>query len=199
MARVDGQSTPDLVERALDGHSEAWSAIVTRFQRLVWAATYGFGFDSDTRNDVFQLTWLRLLDRLPTITNPERLAGWLSTTARRECIAVVRSRTRTRPVAEVEPDRDSGTDHVDAGLIRNETVREVGAALADMSASCQQLLRLLVTEPPLSYEEISALLGLPIGSIGPTRARCLDKLRRHPTIVHIRGSARPSDTAGADS
>lgn len=192
-APVDGATTTELVERALAGEEPAWAALVERFQGVIWTASSSFRFDRSTRDDVFQLTCLRLLDHLGTIREPERLAGWLAVTARRECLRIVRDRARWQS--------DEGIDRIeavsagaDAAMLRDETVRIVAAALDELDDACQQLLRLLVSEPPLGYESIAELLGRPIGSIGPSRARCLEKLGRRPSILRITDGAPASNT-----
>ncbi len=173
-----------LLERAVGGDEDAWEELISRFERVVWSVTYGFSFDDATRHDVFQLTWLRLLDNADRIREPERLAGWLATTARRECLAIVRSASRLVPtdqVSEAEIVLDESSDR----LIRDERVAAVAEALGEIGARCQQLLGLLTLDPPMAYTEIAEVMDMPIGAIGPTRARCLDKLLRRPAILGI--------------
>jgi RNA polymerase sigma factor (sigma-70 family) len=182
---VDEPATTELVELAKRGDGEAWRRLVDRYRRVVWSATYGFRFDRATRDDICQLAWMRLVDHLDRIREPERLGGWLATTARRECIAVVRMRARTDVRDDVGDEVPAAVPELDSSLIRAETTRVVAEAFEELDAACRQLLRLLVAEPPLSYGEISAMLGMPVGSIGPTRARCLEKLGRRPSIRRI--------------
>ena len=195
---MDEPTTTQLVERARDGDDGAWAALVRRFANVIWAASASFAFDRDTRDDVFQMTCLRLLDHLDAVREPERLAGWLAVTARRECLAVVRDRSRWLAHDDFD-DVLSAAPDVDHEMQRNETISAVAEALDEIDAPCRELLRLLVSDPPLSYETIAEILGRPIGSIGPTRARCLEKLGRRPAIVRITdgpASSEPQEVRG---
>ena len=178
---MEEPTTTQLVERARDGDDGAWADLVRRFANVIWAASASFAFDRDTRDDVFQMTCLRLLDHLGAVREPERLAGWLAVTARRECLAVVRDRARWLAHDDFD-DVLSAAPDVDHDLQRNETISAGAEALEEIDAPCRELLRLLVSDPPLSYETIAELLGRPIGSIGPTRARCLRKLEASPSV-----------------
>jgi len=191
---VEDRTTTELVALARDADEVAWKALVHRYRNVIWAASASFRFDRDTRDDVFQMTCLRLIDHLDSIREPERLAGWLSVTARRECLAIIRERARWNPQDDFESNAADGPP-VDSAVIRDETVRIVAAALAEIEERCQELLRLVVAEPPLGYETIAEILGVPVGSIGPTRARCLEKLARRPGIVGISWEGTSSDKA----
>lgn len=183
---------PSLVAAALDGHDDAWNALVDRLQRVVWKAVNMMTSDPDVRDDAFAATWLRLAERLDTIREPEKLPGWLATTATNEVRQIVRRRGRTdvsltgswRSGADDGPgdlgDRLIADDGEHAlGMVRSEEGEEVRAAFARLDEGCREIITVLVlAEPPLSYDEASEMLGRPIGSLGPTRGRCLDKMRR---------------------
>jgi RNA polymerase sigma factor (sigma-70 family) len=176
---------------------DAFAEIRRRFNRLVWASSYGYGFDRHTREDVGQLVWLKLFQHLGTIRDPTRLAGWLATTTRRECLRLIRARARAAIDGSFDEDDDVFADRaapeVDASIIRVETVRLVAQALNELDGDCRRLLRLLTTEPVMSYEEIAATLQASPGSIGPWRQRCLRKLAMRPEIKRALGGAvRPS-------
>jgi RNA polymerase sigma factor (sigma-70 family) len=190
-------TTTDLVQKAIAGDERAWAGIVNRYGNVVRAATYGFRFDDDTREEVAQLTWLKLLDHISTVREPEKLGGWLAITANRVCLEVVRGRARVQPRDDLESDRDSGAPELDTALIRDETIRDVAEALDRLDAPCRRLLRLLTADPPIPYKNIIEILDMPIGSIGPTRQRCLEKLARHPSIARlIDSSSSASDENG---
>jgi RNA polymerase sigma factor (sigma-70 family) len=170
-------STPALLSRAADGEAAAWDELVERHARLVWAVLRSYRLDDATAADAFQTVWLRLVEQIDRIRDPDRLAAWLATTARREALYVLRRGAREAPVDNV-PDRPepfAGTPG-DA-LVAEEEHRAVAAAFARLPETCQTLLRLLTTDPPLDYRTVAELVGRPIGSIGPTRQRCLDRLR----------------------
>jgi RNA polymerase sigma factor (sigma-70 family) len=135
--------------------------------------------------------WLRLVERLHTLRDPDAVAGWLATSTRNECIAVWRARRRQTPVnpetaldlygAGAGRERDLETPARD--LLLEERRRLLAAAVEGLPGHCRQLLSLLFADPPLSYEEISERLDVSRGYIGPTRARCLTKLRDCPALA----------------
>jgi RNA polymerase sigma factor (sigma-70 family) len=177
---VADPSISDLLRDAAGGDQRAWDHLVERYSRLVWAVTRGHRLAYADSADVFQTTWLRLVEHLGQLRDPEHLAGWLSTTARHECLRVLRMGRRERPdediASGVDPEGSAGPGP-EAALLVDEERASVAAAFARLSERCQALLRLVVAEPGLSYTEISLALGIPVGSIGPTRGRCLRHLK----------------------
>ncbi|MDH3679297.1 MAG: sigma-70 family RNA polymerase sigma factor [Acidimicrobiia bacterium] len=188
MDDVEGQ-----VLAARRGDPAAWKELVDGHTGLVWSVVRGFRFDEETSKDVFQTVWLKLAENLDRIREPAKLAGWLGQTTRNECVGIVRQRGRVLPVEEVaelgEPVDASGVTIPEPGerLEREESRAAVAAAFDRLPDRCQRLLRLLLVDPPVSYEQISELLDIPVGSIGPTRARCLESLRSSPEIFRISG------------
>jgi RNA polymerase sigma factor (sigma-70 family) len=166
-----------LVRAAAAGDQAAWNQLVERFNGLVWSVARAHRLERADAGDVVQTTWLRLVEHLGRLQDPERVGAWLATTARRECLRTLRSSARVVPTeAELLP--DPGTDApLAAGLLADERDRALWTAFGGLSERCQALLRLLVADPPPSYEDVGAALDMPIGSIGPTRQRCLDRLR----------------------
>jgi RNA polymerase sigma factor (sigma-70 family) len=168
-----------LVRRAAAGDERAWNALVERFEGVVRGVARGHRLSGSDAADVAQTTWLRLVEKLPQLDSPERVGAWLATTARNECLRVLRARRRMVPaghedfLAEEADDRD-----VEAELIAGERERAVRDALHALPARQRALLRLIASEPAPSYDEISTALGMPVGSIGPTRQRALERLRR---------------------
>ena len=159
---------------------------------MVWSVARSFGLDDATAKDVTQTVWLKLIENLDRIEDPERLPGWLATTTRRESMKASKLRARMIP-SEFEYDVEDPATPVEVLLIESEERREVIVAFRDLDEMCRQLLRLLTAEPALSYEEISSLTDRPVGSIGPTRARCLDRLRKN--IERIK---RPDDDSSSE-
>ena len=177
----------DLVKAAAQGDEAAWRVLVERFSSLVWAVARSFRLSTADASDVYQTVWLRFAEHLGRIQNPERVGAWLATTTRRESIRVVRSRSRALPIEDatladlVPPDETSPELAVlDAEQARLETDRakQMWRAFRDLPVRCQQLLRILMASQRPSYVEAAAALDVPVGSIGPTRARCLRQLRR---------------------
>lgn len=178
MAQGEG-SDGELVARARAGESSAWDALVARHGGRVWAVARAHRLSAADAEDVSQVTWLRLVTHLGTLRDPERVGAWLATTARHECLRIIARGGRQVPVGddeELEP-ADAERPGPDAALLRSERDAALWAALAQLSPSCQQLLRLLMADPEPTYLEVSAALGMPVGSIGPTRGRCLNQLR----------------------
>jgi RNA polymerase sigma factor (sigma-70 family) len=170
-----------LVHAAREGRQDAWDAIVDRFLPLVGAIIRRHRLSEADGDDVSQTVWLRLVEHLDALREPEALPGWIRTTTRNECLRVLAARGRVQVVDPQEggsfPDASSD-QAVDDELLAAERRQALREALAELPAGRRDLLLLLLSDPPLAYEEISARLGLPIGSIGPTRARALEQLRR---------------------
>lgn len=168
----------ELLGRARDGDQAAWNEIVEQFSGLLWATARAHRLAAAQAGDVIQNTWLRLVENLDRIHDPERLGAWLATTARRECLRTIRLGARELPTDEEWMWDLPGGEAVDAPLLAGERDAALWAAMRTVGERCQALLRMIAAPEPPSYEEIGAALGMPIGAIGPTRARCLDKLRR---------------------
>jgi RNA polymerase sigma factor (sigma-70 family) len=174
-----------LISAANGGDEAAWEAIVDRFSGLVWSIARAHRLGPGDAADVAQTTWLRLVENLDRIKDPERLGGWLATTARRECLRHIRLRGRELATGEESVFEAHSEDHAEQRLITRERNAALRRAFARISERCQALLRLLAAPEELSYEEISAALDMPVGAIGPTRARCLDQLRRTPELAGL--------------
>lgn len=169
-----------LVQAARAGDQAAWNALVERYNRFVWSIARSFRLNTADAGDAVQMTWLRLVENLDRITEPERLASWLGTTVRRECLQHLRRSGRDRTDAGDDflftvPD---DTPPIDTALLEDERDRALWRAMGMLGDKCQQLLRVLMTSPPPAYTEVAATLSMPIGSIGPARKRCLAQLKR---------------------
>lgn len=167
------------VRRAATGDLQAWSRLVDQYSRLIWSITASFKLAESDAADVVQTTWMRLIEHIDRIEQPARIASWLASTARNECLRHVAARKRIVLVDE-DVEFDGASHHgpeIDEGLLARERARDVREAMSHLPAQWQRLMELLMSDPPVSYAEISDQLGLPIGSIGPTRGRCLAKLR----------------------
>jgi RNA polymerase sigma factor (sigma-70 family) len=181
-------SLADLVHAAADGDQVAWDEIVNRFSGLVWATARAHRLSRDDAADVAQTTWLRLVENLDRILEPERLGAWLATTARRESLRVIRRGTREQPSDQPDLFEAPSEEMFDRLLVERERDGVLWRSFAILSDRCKSLLRLLISDEEPSYEEIGAALGMPIGSIGPTRQRCLDKLRTKVDVTELEHS-----------
>ena len=171
-----------LVRRASDGDQQAWNEIVDRFTNLLWSIGRAHRLDTADISDVIQTTWLRLLENLDRINDPESLPGWLSTTARRECLRIVRKSGRESTAWDDELAADvvdTVTEPIDTLLLVEERDAVLWRCFTKLSARCQQMLRILMATDGPSYAQIARGLDIPVGSIGPTRMRCLQTLRQH--------------------
>jgi RNA polymerase sigma factor (sigma-70 family) len=166
-----------LVRAAAAGNEPAWNRLVETYAGLVWAVARSHRLTDADAADVSQATWLRLLEHLDDLHDPERVGAWLATTARRECLRIVRAGDRQVPYGDDLPEPVDPGPHVDDALLTSERDAALWTAFGRLRRGDQALLRLLTADPQLRYEEISAALGMPIGSIGPTRARALERLR----------------------
>jgi RNA polymerase sigma factor (sigma-70 family) len=182
----DAPQVTDLVTRARNGDKQAWDGLVERYAPLIWSICRRYRLDGADAEDVSQAVWLLLAEHLDNLRNPSALPGWLATTTRRECSRALRA-AGTLPAAgqvlENMPDEQTATAEDELLMAeRDATLRE---AFARLPLRCQRLLGMLVADPPVSYTEISASLGIPVGSIGPSRRRYLDKLRCDPAIARL--------------
>jgi RNA polymerase sigma factor (sigma-70 family) len=177
-----------LVARARGGDRQAWDELVERYVPLIWSICHKYRLGRADAEDVGQNVWLRLVDQLDNIREPAALPGWLATTTRRECGRVVRAARGERaviypPAAETIPDGRAGA--VEQDLLDAERHAALREAFTHLPPAWQRLVAMLIADPPPPYAEISARLGIPIGSIGPTRSRCLHSMRRYPAIAAL--------------
>jgi RNA polymerase sigma factor (sigma-70 family) len=173
-----------LAMRARNGDECAWTALVERYAPLIWSLCRQYRLDTSATADVGQAVWLLLVNHLGKIREPAALPGWLATTTRRECARVLnRAEAQHEPDPENIPDGEAET--IEQGLLAAEQHAALREAFTHLSPRDQQLIALLIEDPPVPYAEISTRLGIPIGSIGPNRRRCLDKLRHHPAIAAL--------------
>ena len=174
-----GPADEALVERARAGDQSAWDALVAGHGNRVWAVARAHRLNSADAEDVFQVAFMRLVTHIDTIRDPSRVGAWLATTARNECLRVLRRAGRAVPASDdaVLDAPDPLLAPVDAALLAGERDAALRAALDRLSDACQRLLRVLMADPEPTYAEVGRALGMPIGSIGPTRGRCLKHLR----------------------
>ena len=175
-----------LVDAANRGDAEAWNEIVDRYSPLLVTVVRQFRLPWDAVDDVAQTVWLRLVEHLGELRDPAALPKWIITIARREALRHIRSTGRARPVDPQSVSwslQASDDPPVEEGVMRGERHEALLAGLAELSARQRQLLLLLIHEPPLSYAQISAQTGIPVGAIGPTRSRAVDRLRRSGAVA----------------
>jgi RNA polymerase sigma factor (sigma-70 family) len=181
------------VEAAASGDRLAWDALVDRYTATLWAVARSHRLPQPEAADVVQTTWLRFVEHLARLRDPARAGAWLVTTARRESLRAIRRSARSVPTDD-ELRLEAGADRVaepgpEEAVVAGEERARLWAALSGLDDRCRHLLRMLVADPAPSYEEVGAALDMPIGSIGPTRARCLDRLRRLAGTSGITASA----------
>lgn len=181
----DDQLVADLVAKARDGDQRAWDQIVERYASLVWAVCRRHRLSRADADDVGACVWLRLVERLDTIREPAALPGWLATTTRRECLRVLRRKDREMPVDDHQDLADDETPSAADFVLAQERQIALRTAFAELPERCRELLELLFTGASTSYDEISETLGIPVGTIGPTRQRCLSKLRERPALAAL--------------
>jgi RNA polymerase sigma factor (sigma-70 family) len=175
--RRSGESVSRLVKAAAAGDERAWNALVEEFSGLLWAVARAHRLPAADAADVVQATWLRLLEHLQRLQDPSRVGAWLATTARRESLRLLRESERAVPFGDDAPELESDAIAPDDVLLGRERDDALWRSVACLRPSDQALLRLLVADSEPSYEEIAAALDMPIGSIGPTRQRALQRLR----------------------
>ena len=173
----------DLVRRACAHDPEAWQEIVRRYRGMVGKVARSYRLSDADTADVLQNTWLRAFERLDTVREPERLSGWLATTARRECLAVLRRTAREVPDGLFEAEVSPNATCPETVVLSRETRGMVQQAVEQLPQRRRVLVRALFADDDVHYADISQALDLPPGSIGPTRGRVLRSLRR--TLEHV--------------
>ena len=187
LAMRDDPTVVALVARAAEGDPRAWADVVERYAPLVWSICTRFQLSNQDTEDVGQNVWLLLVEQLGKLREPAALPGWLATTTHRECLRVVTAaqkseRLGTRLDEALQFVDDTAIDQEILIAERNAALR---AAFAELPPRCRQLLRMLMADPAYSYAEISATLHIPVGSIGPQRARCLERLRQSHVLTAL--------------
>ena len=177
-----------LVARAAEHDQGAWNEIVERYAPLVWSICLRYRLFGQDIEDVGQNVWLLLVEHLGKLREPAALPGWLATTTQRECLRVIRAARRydrSRPPDELPSSPDDAV--IEEEIITAERNAALRAAFAGLPPHCRRLLGMMLSDPPHSYAEISGILQIPIGSIGPQRARCLERLRRSSSLSAVHG------------
>jgi RNA polymerase sigma factor (sigma-70 family) len=179
MSSLTDTDPGDLVARIIAGDQDAWVALTDRYTNVLWSVARGMRLSMADSADAVQTTWLRLVERIDTLREPQHLGSWLVTTVRRESLAMLRRGAHTRPAQSEEwEDIPAAGDPLDEALVREERDVALWKAFNALSVRCQALLRMLIADPAPSYAEVSAAFGVAVGSIGPTRQRCLNALRK---------------------
>ena len=175
----DAPDIARLVRGAAEGDRQAWERLVDQYARLIWSITADFKLIESDAADVAQTTWLRLFEHIDRIEYPDRVGSWLAATARNECLRSLAARKRVVLAQddEVLTGVVASSPEVDERILADERDQVVRDALSRLPGRWQRLLELLMADPPASYADISSELDLPVGSIGPTRGRCLARLR----------------------
>jgi RNA polymerase sigma factor (sigma-70 family) len=186
-----------LVSRAAAGDQHAWNEIVERYSGMLWSLTRSYGLATQQASDVVQTAWLRLVEHIGDLREPEHVGAWLATTTRREALRTVAAQRREEPRDDERTwDQPAAPQEApDAAMIHREERARLLAALASLPPRQQQLLRVLSADPAPSYQEVAEAIGMPVGSIGPTRARALQRLR---TVLTDEAVPRTAAEAGLE-
>jgi RNA polymerase sigma factor (sigma-70 family) len=176
----------DLVDACLRGDETAWASLIRRYRRLIYTVPLRFGMPLSAAEEIFQEVSLILLQKLHTVRDETRLSAWIVTVTRRACIQRWRRLPAAISIDELTDHPDEIDSNMEEALLNLERRHALQQAMEQLDERCHKLIQaLFLTDPPSSYQEIAQALGVPEGSIGPTRARCLDKLRR--IVADIQG------------
>ena len=190
-----------LVTRASGGDQDAWNELVDRYAPLVYTICIRYRLSSQDTEDVGQNVWLLLVEQLGKLREPAALPGWLATTTARECLRVVTAAHKSERLGTSSLD-DSvlfvDDTAIDEEILMAERNAALRAGFVDLPQRCRQLLSMLISDPPRSYADIHAELGIPVGSIGPQRARCLERLRRSPAFTALTEGETRIDIRGGE-
>jgi len=198
----DGSELSMIVAAALQGDQGAWDEIVDRYTPLLIGVVLRYRLPAGEREDVAQTVWLRLIEHLKDLREPRALPMWIITTAKREAYRSVTVQARVQPK---DPLDDAWSAHLvteedpDAGLVRSERRAALLEGFAGLSARQRSLLTLLSQDPPVPYAEISHRTGIPVGAIGPTRARALARLRETPCVRALASTVGAASVGAASS
>jgi len=178
-----------LVGRARSGDRDAWEELVERFRGLVIAVTRSFRLAPDDAADVVQQTWLRLFESIDRVREPEKLASWIGTTARRECLRLLRKGGRERPTDDIDRHDDGSPAFPAPGqeLLTAQEHRALWTAVQSLPDRHRRLMTVLMASTRPSYGSVAQALEMPVGSIGPTRMRAIERLRRDPQLMALAG------------
>jgi RNA polymerase sigma factor (sigma-70 family) len=174
-----------LVQSAADGDAAAWKAIVEGLSPLVWSVVRAHRLSDADAHEVYQTVWFRFAQHLGRLREPDKAGSWLASTARHECLKVLKALRRLTPTDDpqlldrVSEDRTPEQSVLDSeeAAAESERVRRLWQEFEEVGDRCRQLLPVLIASPPPSYQEVSAALGIAVGSIGPMRQRCPRRLR----------------------
>jgi RNA polymerase sigma factor (sigma-70 family) len=183
-SRAPWDAAAEAFSRWRDGDADGLDELVRLLSPVLWQVVRATGLDRDRAEDVVQTTWIALVDHVDSITSPQGISAWLCTSARREAWRAGRLATRERPVedellAHGLPDHESPEQKV----LLDDEAELVRQCLGRLPERCQKLLRIVAAGPRPNYTDVAKTLEMPVGSIGPTRGRCLDKLRQELTLA----------------
>jgi RNA polymerase sigma factor (sigma-70 family) len=200
-------SDAELIGAARKGDETAWEEIVERYQSLINAISRRHRLAPSDAHDVSQHVWMQLVDHVDKLRDPRALPGWIAATATHRCYEISRAHKRSVTVdplaigsfdlvdTAAKRTNGDGRSDIDDDLLRAEQRSAVKQGLAELTETQRQLLLLLVADPPVPYSEIGRRLNLPTGSIGPTRGRLLEKLRRTTAVRRLVEDPQSADSA----
>ena len=190
-AKYKAYSDPELIALCLKGDALAWEALIMRYRRLIFSVPVRFGFEEADSSDVFQAVCVKLLEHLGEIKDDRKISGWLITTTTRQCLHLKSQKGRETPTADTYlSDPQDPTLNLEEIRILTEQQQTLREAVESLAVRCRALIHLLYFDNRSpSYDQISQELGIPVASIGPTRARCLEKLRTLLRRRRVRGEA----------
>jgi RNA polymerase sigma factor (sigma-70 family) len=187
MSNDNGYNVAELLRLAGNGDEAAWEEIIWRYRGLVLARVRLFRLQDADAHDAVQMTWLRLIENCHRIQFPELLGSWLATTAERECLSILRTiaRSTNHDPTMMDTLAANPAESPEQRVIGRDTTRMLRDLVAELEPREQTLVRALFSDQPTSYAELAHIVRVPLGSLGPTRARVLRKLRRKLDAVHF--------------
>lgn len=185
LGRLRGSDANALVQAAAAGDQRAWGLLVARFDVTIRAQARRHGLAPHDRDEVAQRTWLALHRHVDKLGTHPAIGGWLILTARRESLRVLAASKRELPAEDPVAGRESTDPPIDDALLASERREAIRQAILRLPAHERRLVALLLREPDLTYQEVSAMLSIPKGSIGPTRGRCIARLRGDRHLLNV--------------
>jgi RNA polymerase sigma factor (sigma-70 family) len=182
---------PELLAAAAAGDPQAWESLVATFSPMLRSVGRRYRLSDADQDEIVQSAWMSLLEHVTDIRDPAALPGWLASTARNEAIRILRQGSRVQPSDAVEALAEIAGDELAETLESRERRDAVWGAISRAPTTHRVLLTALATEPARNYEQLSGELKMPVGSIGPTRARYLARLRLDPAVARLMDDFAP--------
>jgi RNA polymerase sigma factor (sigma-70 family) len=187
MATARGHSSAaELIGAARMGDERAWAALVSRIEPMLRSVARRYGLSAAQIDDVIQIAWMRLFENIDALREPDAVGGWLAVTVRREAFRVLQLKVREYLTDDMQGGESTDESGPEAAVLEKERRETLARAIRDLPERHSRLMQVMLSEPGLGYRQVSARTGIPTGSIGPIRGRCLERMAGDPAVQELR-------------